>query len=377
MSQAIFPNINPTSTSGDDLATLLNGFKDAVASGFSGTARPPNLQAGGYWIDTSLAASPDFLLTYKFYTGTSDVPVFSINTSTGLAGVVGALTDFDITKASDDAVGAVLNFFKERLAGTGATQVGDDLGVLNFYTKDDTGSPIISARMKAVSANATTSSQAGAYLVFEEINTNTGALSEKARLIDGKWAVGTTSPSTTSHVKGSGQTIENESNTTTGALVARKKRRTAGGGQVLNGDSIGTDTWSSTDSAGADLASVFEIDVVATEDHTSVAQGTRADIKVKKTGASTATTMVQIGDTLNFPDGNKSKSVVVGTNATANTNAKLHRSAAGELQVVLGGDSTAEGSKATVLGALGFKAESFTSGTKPAAGNAGRLIWVS
>ena len=38
---------------------------------------------------------------------------------------------------------------------------------------------------------------------------------------------------------------------------------------------------------------------------------------------------------------------------------------------------TAEGTKATVLGSLGFKTESFTSGTKPAAGNAGRLIWVS
>ena len=79
MSQNIFSNINPSATSGNDLATILNDFKDAVASGFSGTARPANLQAGGYWVDTTLAPTPDFLWKYMMWTGTTDILVFTLN----------------------------------------------------------------------------------------------------------------------------------------------------------------------------------------------------------------------------------------------------------------------------------------------------------
>ena len=52
MSGAIFPDIDPTITSGTQLANLLNSFKDFVACGgnTSGT-RDPELGVGGRWID--------------------------------------------------------------------------------------------------------------------------------------------------------------------------------------------------------------------------------------------------------------------------------------------------------------------------------------
>ena len=72
MSQGIYDDINPSTTSGTELATLLNDMKDATVSGFSGTSRPANLQAGGYWVDTTNdPTSWDFML----YDGTTDITI--------------------------------------------------------------------------------------------------------------------------------------------------------------------------------------------------------------------------------------------------------------------------------------------------------------
>ena len=54
MSSSIWGTIVPSTTSGNQLAVYLNDFKAAVVSGFSGTSRPAQLEAGGYWIDTTL-----------------------------------------------------------------------------------------------------------------------------------------------------------------------------------------------------------------------------------------------------------------------------------------------------------------------------------
>lgn len=70
-------------------------------------------------------------------------------------------------------------------------------------------------------------------------------------------------------------------------------------------------------------------------------------------------------------DGN----IVIGNNATANNNVRLHRGANAVLQFVLGGDTTAEGTLSTSLGQLSFKHENYSTGSRPSAGVAGRIIF--
>lgn len=69
--------------------------------------------------------------------------------------------------------------------------------------------------------------------------------------------------------------------------------------------------------------------------------------------------------------------IVIGTNGTANNNIRFHRGASGVLQFVTGGNATAEGTLATTLNQISFRAENYTTGARPAAANAGRLIWNS
>lgn len=378
MSQNIFSDINPSATSGNDLATILNDFKDAVASGFSGTARPANLQAGGYWIDTTLAPTPDFLWKYMMWTGTTDILVFTLNINTNTILIAGTTGTYTVSQTSADAVGPIIALLKKRIATNGQTLVGDVLGEVQFKSTDDLGAAMISARIKAVSNNSTTSSQAGAYLVFEEINTNSGSITEKMRLIDGKLGVGTAAPTTAIHITSlTGFTNERIDDSATGPVSHMKKSRVAGSGQVLSGDSLGKYNFKSTDETGAEIDGAVVIESFATQNHSSTAQGSKVTVGIKKTGATTATEKMSIGDVLNFPEGHQTKNEIIGTSGTAATNVKLHRSAAGKVQIVLGNDATAEGSEATVLAELSGKHESFTDAGKPAAGQSGRVIWIS
>lgn len=85
MSQSVFSTINPATTSGTQLATLLNDFKNALMSGLSGTSRPSQTTPGGTWIDTTNEGSPNFYWSYKIYDGTTDIEMFRINLATGKA----------------------------------------------------------------------------------------------------------------------------------------------------------------------------------------------------------------------------------------------------------------------------------------------------
>lgn len=67
----------------------------------------------------------------------------------------------------------------------------------------------------------------------------------------------------------------------------------------------------------------------------------------------------------------------IGNNGTANNNIRLHRGAAEVLQHVKGGDATAEGSLSTSLAQVSGRTENYTDASKPAAGNAGRVIWLT
>lgn len=68
---------------------------------------------------------------------------------------------------------------------------------------------------------------------------------------------------------------------------------------------------------------------------------------------------------------------VIGNNGTAASNIRLNRAAAAVLQFVIGSDATAEGSLSTSLAQISAKVENYTDSGKPAAGNAGRIIYVS
>lgn len=66
---------------------------------------------------------------------------------------------------------------------------------------------------------------------------------------------------------------------------------------------------------------------------------------------------------------------VFGTDGTAGNNVRFHRGAATLLQIVVGSDTTSEGTLSTALAQLSSRLENYTNASRPAVGNAGRLIW--
>lgn len=103
MSQEVYSSIDPATTSGTELAVILNDFKNAIMSGLSGTSRPVELQQGGMWIDT---ATSDKLIL-KVFTGTTDISLFSI-------GITEGILNIDALKIGD---GSVTNTEYSYLAG--------------------------------------------------------------------------------------------------------------------------------------------------------------------------------------------------------------------------------------------------------------------
>lgn len=69
--------------------------------------------------------------------------------------------------------------------------------------------------------------------------------------------------------------------------------------------------------------------------------------------------------------------LIVGNDPTEANNVRIHKAGAGVLQDVPGNDATAEGTPATTLAQRGTRAENLTSGTLPAAGNAGRQAYLT
>lgn len=181
MSQTIFDTIIPSSTSGNQLAQILNDFKDALMTGCSGATRPSQIEAGGGWIDDTSVANH---LIYKLYTGTADVEVFRVNTTTGVASIASSDTLFEIAKISADAAGPTLKFSKDRIANNGQTLENDVLGQTEYRSSaDDLTSPL-SARIKAISSNNTTALAAGAEIIFELVKKNEATLTEMMRIKD-------------------------------------------------------------------------------------------------------------------------------------------------------------------------------------------------
>jgi hypothetical protein len=298
MSQQIWNEIIPTTTSGNQLATLLNGFKDAVVSGFSGTSRPSQLDAGGYWIDTTDDASG--LWYYKLYTGTQDITVFTINKDTGSASVFSTDSQFQITKSSVDTDGGILKFLKERGDG-GQTLDGDSLGDIEFTGTRDDGVEVIQSRISAVSSDDVTATARGSYLVIEGTDDNTSALTEMARIIDSKLGIGVTNPEETIHIDGNFKGL-NESDTIAPVKSIYQKKRIAGGGQVLSGDSLYKSEVYSTDSNG-DSFEASNVEHSASENHTDIARGTQVVFRNTNAGETALSAYMTVGDSVAFNKG--------------------------------------------------------------------------
>jgi hypothetical protein len=77
MSQDPLAPLNPSTTSGTDLATKLVDFEQSLLTMHSGTAVPSYVQAGTFWLDTT--TNPYVI---KFYDGVSSIPFWQVNTST-------------------------------------------------------------------------------------------------------------------------------------------------------------------------------------------------------------------------------------------------------------------------------------------------------
>lgn len=286
MSQSIFTSINPNTTSGNQLATLLNNFKDAYVSSNSGTSRPSALQAGGTWLDTTSPTS--WIL--KMYDGTDDISLFTIDLAANVASITTTSSLFTIVKSSDDALGAVLKFFKERPTGN-QTETGDTIGKVDFYGNRDDDVEALQASIEVVSSDDVTSTAQGAYILFKGTTDGAASVAEWMRLVDGKLAIGTTTADETLHVKGTGIKAEKASDDAVGVKVVRKKKRVTGVGQVQASDVIATESYVSTDEAGANV-DIVQVEVSATETTSTTAQGSRWKLKTKNNGATSFTDQI-------------------------------------------------------------------------------------
>lgn len=163
MSQDIFDSIDPA-ISGTDLATVLNDFKDALMTGLSGTSRPEELGQGGGWIDVT---NDPTSWSYKIWTGSVDIEVFTLNLVSGLASVALAVEDFSVKKVTADANGAILNLVKQRIANNGQVLSGDVVGEIRFTGRTDSASnPVVAKLIWTASDDQTTSAHGGELAIF-------------------------------------------------------------------------------------------------------------------------------------------------------------------------------------------------------------------
>ncbi len=357
MSQDVFSSINPSTTSGTQLAAILDDFKDAVMSGLSGTSRPPQTTAGGYWVDTTNEGSPNFYWKFMLYTGSVDVEVFRVNLSTGKASISGTDSTFEVSRTSADQVGALFTFLKSRVANDGQVLDGDEIGELRFSVKNDDGDTMVVATMRAIASDDATDAAAGAYLVWETTPDGTASAVEHMRLINGRLGIGTQTPETNLHVAGSlGIKSDYTADSANGAQLSLQKGRSSGNGSTQNNDVIGDLNFRTTDNATAKSTSA-RVRASATQAHTSTAQGTKLEVQTAETGTATPTTKVTVGPDdieTNFPLKVNAQQLIiqdVATSATINqlSAAKTIVRFTGSTATSVRGLNSAHASKTVVL----------------------------
>jgi hypothetical protein len=285
-SGSIFSDINPATTSGTQLATILNDFKDAVRAGFctNGGSRPTNLGTGGYWIDQQ----NDPIWSYKMFDGTTDREIFQLNTTTGAVTISSSGEQSTITKISDDALGPVLKFLKARTTGD-QTQDGDSIGDIEFTATNDAAGEELSMRVRVVATDNATVGAHGSDMTIEGTPDGGATMSEIIRVKgDGKVGLGTSTPGERLHVNGASSNtnakIQNTEDSTTAPKVALKKSRIAGSGQTQTSDELGNVDFLGTDQNGAEVV-VARVKSVAAENSTDTQHGGTYEIQTVANGA--------------------------------------------------------------------------------------------
>jgi len=82
MPQYDFGTINPATTTGSDLASVLQNWRDAVLSNHSGASRPSYIKAGQIWVNTSVTTG----WVINLYDGATDIPLGYVNSTDDAAG---------------------------------------------------------------------------------------------------------------------------------------------------------------------------------------------------------------------------------------------------------------------------------------------------
>lgn len=165
------------------LSSLLDDFKDAVVSGFSGSSRPTNLLAGGMWVDTSLQTAPNYIWSLKIYTGSTDIEVFKISVLTGTSGSSLANDSFTIKKISADSAGAILNLVKNRVANGGKVLSGDTVAELRLTGRTNSASNPVVAYIRATASEDQTTLNQGVSLSFSSSPVTTANLIEHLKFV--------------------------------------------------------------------------------------------------------------------------------------------------------------------------------------------------
>lgn len=89
MSQFTAGDINPDTTSGPDLANILEGVEQAARTAHRGATRPPYATAGLIWADDSAAP----LVTVYWFDGTDDIALMTVNETTNTVSIDADLLD--------------------------------------------------------------------------------------------------------------------------------------------------------------------------------------------------------------------------------------------------------------------------------------------
>lgn len=185
MSQTIWTTINPDTTSGTMLATILTDFKDALMSGISGTSRPAELQAGGMWIDTTNQSAPTYYWSFKMYNGSTDYEIFRLSVLDGFGGTVFADGTFEVDYFHADTTGALLELAKKRLDSNGQVLTSDVVLEIRFTGRTDTSTdPNVAYLRFTASDDMTTSAYGGTFSLYSTPDAQATA-TEHMRLIAG------------------------------------------------------------------------------------------------------------------------------------------------------------------------------------------------
>jgi len=299
MSQNIWNSINPATTSGNQLAQLLDDFKEAMVSGMSGTTRPTELDASGIWVDTTNDGIGFW--DVKIWTGVQDIVIANINKSTGVATIPGADSSFNITKISDDSIGPHLNLQKKRIAGGGQTLTSDVIGKVHFKGYDAVGTAHIQAYIEGVTTEDVSGTNKGSRLKVFTTKTGTGSPTEVAIFTnDAKFGVGTSTPAKKIHSKATdssaGIGADRIDDTADPVGVDLRKERLSGTGQTLNGDTVSkVSSWGKDQLGG--YAELAKVEVHTLEDTSDVAHGSKMTFHVKGVGEVAFTEVMEVSKT--------------------------------------------------------------------------------